>query len=37
MSSTPQLAADYQAKRDLMIDILGRHGFTATSRAARTT
>jgi aspartate/methionine/tyrosine aminotransferase len=23
------LAADYQAKRDLMIDILGRHGFTA--------
>ena len=24
-----QLAADYQAKRDLMLDILGRHGFTA--------
>lgn len=24
-----QLADDYQAKRDLMIDILGRHGFTA--------
>ena len=23
------LAADYEAKRDLMIDILGRHGFTA--------
>jgi aspartate/methionine/tyrosine aminotransferase len=23
-----QLAADYQAKRDLMLDILGRHGFT---------
>jgi len=22
------LAADYQAKRDLMVDILGRHGFT---------
>jgi len=24
-----QLSADYQAKRDLMLDILGRHGFTA--------
>ena len=24
-----QLAADYQAKRDLMLDILGRHGFTS--------
>jgi aspartate/methionine/tyrosine aminotransferase len=24
-----QLAGDYQAKRDLMMDILGRHGFTA--------
>ena len=24
-----QLAADYQAKRDLMLDILQRHGFTA--------
>ena len=24
-----QLAADYEAKRDLMMDILGRHGFTA--------
>jgi len=24
-----QMAADYQAKRDLMMDILGRHGFTA--------
>ena len=24
-----QLAADYQRKRDLMLDILGRHGFTA--------
>jgi aspartate/methionine/tyrosine aminotransferase len=24
-----QLAADYQAKRDVMMDILGRHGFTA--------
>ena len=23
-----RLAADYQAKRDLMVDILGRHGFT---------
>ena len=24
-----RLAADYQAKRDLMLDILGRHGFTS--------
>jgi aminotransferase len=24
-----QLAGDYQVKRDLMLDILGRHGFTA--------
>ena len=24
-----QLATDYEAKRDLMMDILGRHGFTA--------
>lgn len=24
-----QLATDYEAKRDLMLDILGRHGFTA--------
>jgi aspartate/methionine/tyrosine aminotransferase len=24
-----QMAADYQAKRDVMMDILGRHGFTA--------
>ena len=24
-----QLAADYEAKRNLMVDILGRHGFTA--------
>jgi len=26
-----ELAGDYQKKRDLMLDILGRHGFTASS------
>ena len=29
MRSTRELAGDYEAKRDLMMDILGRHGFTA--------
>ena len=26
-----QLVADYQAKRDLMMDVLGRHGFTSSA------